>query len=104
MVIGGASLTATISTANKIGLVVFDGTAGQNLGLGVSNMSPTGFGCCFADFNILKPDGTVLSSGTFGDPGAEFDLPILPSNGTYTVVIDPRGGNTGSFTLVLTSH
>ncbi len=55
MVIGGGSHTATIGTANKIALIVFEGTVGQTIGLAYTNNT---FSNLAGD--IKKPDGTVL--------------------------------------------
>ena len=97
--IGGPSLTVTISTANKIGLLVFDGTAGQNVSLGVN----AGTLSSATDLVVFKPDGT------------EFDFSpqlhtlinrhmTLPETGTYSILIDPDGASTGSVTLTLSEE
>jgi hypothetical protein len=92
MSIGGPSLIVTIS-ANKVALVIFDGTAGQQMGLGMT----TNIG--FALWSILKPDGTTLNSNSVGSPGGDVDFQ-LPVNGTYTVVFNP-GTATGNVTFTL---
>ena len=96
MTIGG-SQPVTISAANKIGLVVFDGTAGQQVSLGMSGVT---YGWSWV--TIFKPNGTTLMSSVRVSPsGGDVVLPMLPDNGTYTILIDPDNPNTGNATLTL---
>lgn len=54
---------------------------------------------------LLKPDGTQLASTTVGTAGGGLEPPsTLPTTGTYTIVIDPAGTNTGNITLKLMSY
>ena len=57
----GESKVVTIGTPNKIALVVFDGTAGQRVSLGVSDVS-FGDGAGLFEVSILGPYGTTLAS------------------------------------------
>jgi len=98
IVVGGSTLTATISTANKVGLVVFDGVAGQRLNLGMTNVT-----IASSTVSFIKPDGTVLSLGSYGAGGA-LDSPVLPVTGTYTILIDPASTYTGNMTLTLSEE
>jgi YD repeat-containing protein len=89
-----SSTGVAITTANKIGLVVFDGTYGQR----VSVKAVTGPGSVVKLYN---PDGTTLgSSGSIGT-GATFLIePVaVPRTGTYTVMVDPNSTGTGTVTL-----
>ncbi len=88
MTYGGGSKTITISTAGKVGLVVFDATAGQNLVLNLTNITMAGF-----NIYIYKPDGSLLF---IGGP-ARIEIPNLPVTGTYTVMVEP--GGPGNMTL-----
>ena len=90
--IGGSALTRTISTAGKIGIVLFDGAVGlTGVYLELSTVTMGG------SVSVFNPDGTLLKSGTIAD-GASLGLPKLPASGTYTVLMAP-GNNTGSVTL-----
>jgi hypothetical protein len=55
---------------------------------------------------LLKPDGTTLAGPTtIGTSGGGLEPPsTLPTTGTYTIVIDPSGVNTGTLTLTLMSY
>ena len=92
----GESKTVTISTANKIGLIVFDGSAGQSISLNI-----TGVTVSDCDLFIKKPDGATLVSTYANTSGAFIDATALPTTGTYTILVDPRFASTGSLTLSL---
>jgi YD repeat-containing protein len=94
VVINGGTLTATVTPANKIGLVVFDGTAGQVVSLGMTAVTISA-----TDVTIFRPDGATLLwqyAGRYDmHPGG------LPVTGTYTILLDPRSTWTGTITLTL---
>ncbi len=92
----GDSQTVTISTANKIGLILFDGNALQRASLKVNSFSMTN---CMVRF--YNPDGSHLIATTFLTTGGLLDTPLLPATGTYTILIDPSGSNTGSINFTL---
>jgi YD repeat-containing protein len=92
----GESKTVAISTANKIGLILFDGTALQRASLKVNSFSMTS--CVVVIYN---PDGTALAATTFYANGGVLDTPLLPATGTYTILIDPPSTNTGSIDFTL---
>ena len=93
----GETETVSIGTANRIGLVVFDGTIGQRISL---NM--TGATISNSTIYIYNPDGSVLYFTTsVGTTGRFIDTQLLSQNGTYTILIDPQSTNTGNMTLNL---
>lgn len=98
----GETKTAAVSTANKIALLVFDGTAGQRISLKLSSVTIPGSSCCGAKISLLDPYGaTVISPTYFGTNGSFIDATTLPLTGTYTVAIDPESTATGSAALTL---
>jgi YD repeat-containing protein len=100
IILDGPSHTATINTAGKIALVVFDGTAGQIVSLGVNATLP---GCCNF-LGIYDPNGVLIAqSGVSLGLDSNWHL-TLPATGTYTIVIDPFSTTTGSVTLTLSSE
>ncbi len=97
MAIGGTG-TVTISNASQIGLMLFDGSAGQVVSLAETNDT---YACNVFSFSILKPDGTTLDwTNTCGS--ASLSSETLPTTGTYTVFVNP--GSTGSATFTLSQN
>jgi subtilase family serine protease len=97
MTYAGTGTTISLP-AGKIGLVVFDATAGQNLVLDLTNITIPGGNTTII---ISKPDSSQLfrqdwvSSG-----GIRFEVANLPVTGTYTVTVDPNGA-AGNMTLTV---
>jgi len=97
MSIGGQT-NVTITTASKIGLLVFDGTQGQSVNLQVSGGT---FGNCNLTISILTPSGNTLGSNNCMGISGYLGTVTLPSTGTYTVLLVPSGSSTGSITVNL---
>ena len=97
---GGSSVTVTTTVAGQNGTLTFSGTAAQRVSLRITSSTYTG--CIAVTNTIKKPDGTNLTSGSLcGSTSGFFDTLVLPVTGTYTILIDPQGTNTGSETLTL---
>src|SRR5262245_11924476 len=86
----------TISAANKIGLLTFDGTAGQRVSLMASSVTITN-----GSMGLLKPDNVSLASVGFTTLGGFMDVQVLPATGTYTILINPNATYVGSLTTTL---
>jgi RHS repeat-associated protein len=86
----GTPVSVNLSRSGQNAYLTFAGTAGQKISM--TNQPTTQM---FT--SILKPDGTTLSSASYW-----FQEPkVLPVTGTYTVVVNPPSGHTGSTTLKL---
>ncbi len=96
----GGNLTVTISSANTIGLVIFDGTAGHRLSLLTSSNTMTSTGGA-TTISINNPDGSSLMSQSVTTSAPFISPQKLSTTGTYTIVVQPSGGATGSITLAL---
>ena len=97
LTIGGPSTAANTTTPGQNARLTFEGSAGQRVSLGVSEVSfDPGPGP--AQVSILNPDGTQLAAKLVFDSGDDIDAEPLPQTGTHTVVIDPR---TARLTLTL---
>jgi RHS repeat-associated protein len=94
----GATVTATISTAGNKPLLLFDATAGQRLFVNATASSFTS-----ASLNLYSTNNARIGSSSFGSSGGYLDTTLLPSTGTYSIVLDPTSPTTGSVTLTLTS-
>jgi YD repeat-containing protein len=95
----GAPLTVTTTGIGQNARYTFSGTQGQQISVSISNSTYPG--CLALGVSILKPDGSTLgSTGICGATGF-IDSMTLPSTGTYTVLVDPAGQNTGSVTILI---
>jgi hypothetical protein len=101
---GGVPVTVTTTVPGQNAAVTFSGTAGDRVSLlGTNGMAgQVGF-LCDVGVSIKKPDGTELVPSTCMEGSGFIDLTVLPSTGTYTIVIDPNSYATGSLTLTLYS-
>ena len=98
---GGPSATVTTTDIGQNIQVTFDGAADQRIILKISGVAMTG-GNGLVDVSIKKPDGTNLVTNSFiNSSGGFIDTRVLPVTGTYTILVDPQGTNTGSVTLTL---
>ena len=92
----GDTKTVAMTTASKIGLVLFDATAGQRVSLKVNSST---IASCLV--RIYNPNGSTLASINASTSGGFMDAPLLPATGTYTILIDPDSTNTGSINFTL---
>jgi hypothetical protein len=77
--------------------LTFSGTAGQRVSLKISSSTYSS-----ATAALLGPGGVSVGGSTFfGTSGGFVDARALPSNGIYTLVIDPPYATTGSATITL---
>jgi len=93
--IGGSSVTFSIPSS-KAALLVVDGTAGQQLTLGYSSISPS-----LTNLNIwlYRPEGDLLSSQPLGFFGGDTQIASLPVTGTYQVLLQPQASYFGNITV-----
>jgi YD repeat-containing protein len=87
--------TISLGTASKIGLLVFDATAGQQVS---ALLSGSTFSSC--TLYLYSPTGTQMSYSGCTSATTFFDTASLPATGTYTFGLEPNG-TTGSITLGL---
>lgn len=99
--VDGATVVASITTANKTGLMVFNGTAGQRVSVGLSAVTVPQF-----TGSVYRPDGVVMTvpAPLFGTGGGSLDLGILPLTGTYTIFLDPVSTYTGNITVTVSTE
>jgi YD repeat-containing protein len=101
---GGAAVTVTTTVPGQNVRSGFSGTAGQRISLRMTAVSIGTSTCCSTRVSIVNPDGSTLVSPTFvGTSGGFIDVQTLATTGTYTIVVDPQGSDTGSMTLTLHS-
>ncbi len=99
--VDGPTVMASITTTNKTGLMVFDGTAGQRVSIGLSAVTVTQFTA-----TAYRPDGVsmLLTVPSFNTGGGSLDLGVLPLTGTYTIVLDPVSTYTGNITVTVSTE
>ncbi len=104
LAVDGPTQDMTIGVAGGSARLLFAGTAGQNLGLGVSSFAFNP--ATDATVSVYKPDGVQLSAYpcTASAGGCGGNLVNLPATGTYGVVVRPTTGATGSFGVTLSSE
>ena len=93
----GGTTPITIVTPGQNAEVTFTGASGQHVSLNVSSVTIAGT----TDYTVKKPDGSTLTSGSFGTSGGFLEIPYLPIAGTYTILVDPSGTSTGNVSLTL---
>jgi hypothetical protein len=94
---GGPPVTVSTTAPGQNARLTFEGTAGRLISLQLSNVSYAS-----AYVSVLSPDGSTLVRNVLvGTAGAFVDARLLPSSGTFSIVVDPTGVNTGSVTLTL---
>ena len=92
---GGPAVPVSITTPGQNANLTFSGNAGQKITLIWNGVTIPG-----GTVSILKPDGSNLY-GLPVNTGEWIDDVGLPLTGTYTIVLDPAGGNTGNATFTL---
>jgi hypothetical protein len=101
----GSSTGIAATVPGQNGYFTFSGTAGQNLGLGLTGLSLNPTSSSLVTMTVKKPDGSAFGSATYCYtsyvPGCQSALRSLPTTGTYTVELVPSGHAALSATLTL---
>jgi YD repeat-containing protein len=97
----GQSQAISITAAGRIALLLFDGSAGQKASVvSVSNTWTS----CFSPYTLTlyAPDASIVKAiGSACGTTTLMDQQTLPLTGTYTLMLDPSGSNTGSATVTV---
>jgi YD repeat-containing protein len=94
LALGGPGITVSITAANKIAMLLFDGVQGQT---GV-HLEMSAVTIAAGTASVLAPDGSVVRSAAISSGAVS--LPALPMAGTYAVLLS-TGTSVGSATLRL---
>jgi hypothetical protein len=81
----GENKAFSVNSANKVGLLIFDGTAGQKVSLVLSNITGNN------SVRVYGPNGSYVGAVD----GDFMDARTLPLTGTYTILVAPLNGGTG---------
>lgn len=90
--INGEPQAHSITSANRIGVLLFEGLQTEN-----RNVVLTGVTMAGGSYRIYTPSGALFFTGSIRNNGVD-DLPVLPESGTYSVVLIP-GANTGNISI-----
>ena len=101
---GTAVNFAAVSPGEK-GYFTFSATAGQNIGVGMTNLTLAPNSPTTATVRVYRPDGTQLPSQScsISNTGCAMVLRSLPSTGTYRIEVQAGASQTLGFTIRL-SH
>lgn len=104
---GSIAANTSINVASQYpgqnALIAFSGAANTQVSIAVTNVPYTG--CSSMNLTVLNPDGSQLATTSLCyQSGGTLSNLTLPANGTYTVVVDPQGPQTGAVTLTLASN
>lgn len=91
----GQAKAISIPTAYKVGLLIFDGLRGGRIYIKTAGSS-------FAQtplMSIYNPDTSTLVGPRAAGP--DLDTTVLPQTGTYTLLLDPQGTDTGSIDVTI---
>ncbi|MXQ65788.1 hypothetical protein GQ466_17330 [Actinomadura rayongensis] len=101
--VNGPAVQVATSIPGQNSRIQFAGTVGQQVSLKLSN-STYGYGN--ATPSLLKPDGTVMQTGSpYWSNGAYTYGPLtLPADGTYTFLIDPKMDAAGGVAAQVTGE
>jgi Bacterial Ig-like domain len=98
---GGAPVSVATTTPGQNAVATFSGSAGNRIGLKMTNVTIGTSATASTKVSLLKPDGTTLVAPmNVGTRGAFLEA-LLPTAGTYKVFIDPLTSSTGGMTLTL---
>lgn len=102
LAIDGPTFASTIAISGASARYTFAGTAGQNLGLGISNLALNP--ASDATVTVYAPDGATVTAVTCGIAAGRCgaNLVKLASTGTYAIVVRPSGA-TGTFAATLST-
>jgi RHS repeat-associated protein len=104
LTIGGPSQNLTIPVRGQGGKVAFSGTAGQPVKITFTNITLTQ-SCTYSPTVRIVNDAdgaTVGNPSSFCIPGDSITR-TLPATGSYSLMVDPNGGQVGSVTLTGTA-
>jgi len=94
----GDVLSPGTSTPGQNARLTFVGATGQRVSLKISGVTLSSGGT-FETVSIVKPDGSTLAGSGLVQSSGWIDTQILPSAGTYTVLVDPDTATTSTSTI-----
>ncbi|MFZ0748691.1 MAG: hypothetical protein WAM70_04965, partial [Pyrinomonadaceae bacterium] len=97
--INDPAINVPLNSVGQHAHITFSGTQGQQTTVRITNNTIVG-----VRVKLLAPGGSQIYLTNFGsDYNINLAMPSLPTTGTYTLIIDPYIGRTGSLNLRVTS-
>jgi large repetitive protein len=97
LTLNGAATPVTLSPPGRRALLTFTGAQGTYATVNLSAVTLSA-----GTLSVLAPNGAVLDSGAFGVAGKILQ-PQLPTNGIYTVLVEPTGSVGGSLNVAVSA-
>jgi len=94
------AVTVKTTAVGKKVMLLFDGSTGQTISLGYANVVSIPSGAQFI-YKVFTPGGSLLANGTLSS--TNISLPVLPTTGTYTLMVEPKSATSSSITVLLSS-
>jgi hypothetical protein len=88
----GSSGSVAITTSAKVGLLIFDATAGQRISV---KLVPGPI----SSVSLYRPNAVLASTVSVGALTTLMEPQIVPLTGTYAILVDPTGTATGTTTV-----
>jgi YD repeat-containing protein len=102
--INGSAVAVSLGTPGQNGSLTFSGTQGQDVTVQMTNNTIGTSGIRGSTtVQLLKPDGSALTSTTSSALSFSLTTQTLPTTGTYTIVVDPQGAHTGGINVGVTN-
>ena len=95
----GTPVALDLSAPGQNAQITFAGTTGQRVSTDLSS-STFGSSCTLT---VLRPDNSAFAAGSCASPNDFIDTSALDATGTWTVVVDPIGPDTGTAALRVTN-
>jgi hypothetical protein len=102
----GSSQSFSSTVPRQNGYFTFSATAGDDLALAVTGLALSPSSPNYVRVWVNRPDGYSVTSFycyTTTTPGCSTALMDLPLTGTYTVLVEPQGPSTMSFSIALST-
>jgi YD repeat-containing protein len=94
----GQASTLQVTTANKVAIGLFDATKGQAIFVNI----PSSSGPNYSHVGIYDGFGRQVIDSAIAPSGGYIDHTTLPDDGTYELVFDPGGSDTGTLSFTMT--
>ena len=97
---GSQAISIAASAPGQNVKLTFTGSASQTVTVALSNVTIGSSSCCSVAVYVKTAGGATVANSVLGTDGGNFQA-VLPSAGTYTILVDPQSNATGGATVGL---